>query len=402
MLATGIAKQLRYKAESSWAVPPGASGAQLLRRVQSTLALKKATFQSNELVSTYQLQDFRHGPRTVDGAINGELSPGTWEDFIAAALRRLFTAVTASSGLSITITGAGPTYNVARSAGSWLTDGAKIGMVGRFTAGTFNALNSQKNLVFTAVTALNLTVMTLNGSALFAEGPIATATMTYPGKVTFVPQTGHTDTSFSIEHYHADLVLSERFDGCKINQMDVGLPPSGIGTINSAFIGRDMTPGVAAYYTAPTAESTSGLLAASNGLLIAQGAAIAVVTSLNFSVKGNMVGEGVIGSNLYADITEGRVMVDGQFTALFDSATIRDYFLNETEVSLAAVMPASPAANAEFMSFVLPRVKLGAADKDDGDKALVQTCPFTALENVTGGAGVSSERTTVWVQDSLA
>lgn len=401
-LATGIAKTLRYKAESSWAVPPGASGAQLLRRVSSTLALKKATFQSGELVSTYQLQDMRHGTRSVDGAINGELSPGTWKDFIAAALRRDYTAVTASSGLSITISGTGPTFTVARAAGSWLTDGAKVGMVGRLTAGSFNAANINKNLVFTAVTALNLTVMPLNGVALVAEGPIATATMSYPGKLTYVPQTGHTDKSFALEHWHSDLSLSERFDGCKINQCDIAIPPSGMGTINTAFLGKDLVTAGAQYFTSPTAETTSGLLAGPNGIMIVQGAAVAIMTGLNFSIKGNMTGEAVIGSTNYQDITEGRVLVDGQFTALFDSATMRDYFINETEVSIAAVLPSSNSATAEFVSIVIPRAKLGASDKDDGDKAIIQTCPFTALENVTGGAGTSSERTTVWFQDSLA
>jgi hypothetical protein len=38
---------------------------------------------------------------------------------------------------------------VARSAGSWLTDGIKIGQVGRLTAGGFNAANSNKNLLVT-------------------------------------------------------------------------------------------------------------------------------------------------------------------------------------------------------------------------------------------------------------
>jgi hypothetical protein len=66
------------------------------------------------------------------------------------------------------------------------------------------------------------------------------------------------------------------------------------------------------------------------------------------------------------------------------------------------VLGTSPAAAAEFMAFSLPRVKFGGADKDDGDKSIVQTLPFTALENVAGGAGTSSEATTFWVQDSLA
>jgi hypothetical protein len=39
-----------------------------------------------------------------------------------------------------------------------------------------------------------------------------------------------------------------------------------------------------------------------------------------------MKGEQVIGSTTFADITEGRVLVDGQMTALFDGVTLRDLF----------------------------------------------------------------------------
>lgn len=402
MLATGIAKQLRYKAESSWGTPPGATGAQLLRRVTSDLSLKKQTFESAELISSYQRRDFRHGTRSVEGTINGELSAGTWKDFLAAAVRRAFTSVAAMTGLSITIAGTGPTFTVTRSAGSFLTDGVKAGQVVRLTAGSFNAANLNKNLVVLSLTATVLTVMPLNGVALVAEGPIASATVSVPGKVTYVPDTGHTDSSFAFEHWHGDLSLSERFDGCKINEANITIPPTGIATIGLGVMGKDMVAAGSQYFTTPTAETTTGLLASSHGLLLAQGAAVAVLTGINFGVKGNMVAEPVVGSNVYADITEGRVLVDGQMTALFESATLRDYFLNETEVALTAVIAASPAAAADFMSFSMPRAKFGDAAKDDGDKAIVQSMPFTALENTAGGAGQSTEKTTIYVQDSQA
>jgi hypothetical protein len=86
-IGTGVAKQVRYKAQPTWATPPAASGAQLLRRVTSDLNKKKGTFESNEITSTAAA---RLPPRhlVVEGSINGELSPGTWKDFFAMALRR--------------------------------------------------------------------------------------------------------------------------------------------------------------------------------------------------------------------------------------------------------------------------------------------------------------------------
>jgi tail tube protein len=402
MIATGIEKQLRYKVESSWGVAPGATGAQLLRRTSSTPDLKKQTFESTELARHKQRVDFRHGPKSVEGTINGELSPGTYEDFLAAAVRRAFTAVTALTTLSLTIAGAGPTYTITRATGDWLAGGIKFGQVGRITAGSVNAANLNKNLLILSLTATVLTVMPLNGEALVAEGPIASCTWTPTGKVSYIPSTGHIDQSFAFEEYHADLGKSELFLGCKINQVDIAMPPTGMATIALQLLGKDMTPANVEYFTTPAAELTTGILAGANGLLVAQGGAVAHVTGLNFSGKGNMSAEPTVGSNVYPDIAEGRVLVDGQLTALFESVAMRDYFLNETEVSLIVALSASAAAAADFMSFTFPRVKFGGAAKDDGDKSIVRTLPFTSLYYAAGGAALAQEQTSLYVQDSQA
>jgi len=235
-----------------------------------------------------------------------------------------------------------------------------------------------------------------------AEGPIATSTWTPTGKVTFAPSTGHTDLSYAFEHWHSDVALSEVFSGCKVNRMNIGLPPSGMSTIGFDFLGKDVTTASAEYFTSPTVETSSGILASPNGILVAQGGAIALLTGLTINQDSNMSVEPIVGSTTYADIAEGRILVSGQVTALFSDATLRDYFLNETEVSLVAALSASPSASADFISIGLPRIKFGDASKDDADKSLIQTLPFTALYNSAGGTGVSSEQTTIYIQDSQA
>lgn len=400
--ATGVNKQLKYKAETTWGTVPSASGSQLLRRMTSMLSLKKQTYESNEISPTVQRLDFRHGMRSIENAINGELSPGTYKDFFAGALRRDFTAVTAITGASITISGTGPTYTLARAAGSWLSDGIKIGYMVRLTAGGFNANNLNKNLWVVAVTASNLTVYVLNGSTLTAEGPIGSATASVTGKITYAPSTGFTDKSFSFEHWHSDLSLSEVFSGCKINRTTLQLPATGISTIQLDVMGKDIVTASSEYFTSPTAATTSGVFAAVNGLLAVQGSAVATVTGLNIQIDDSMTTEPLVGSNTYGDIAEGRILVSGQLTAVFDSGTLRDLFIAETEASLMVALSTSSVAGADFVTLAMPRIKFGGADKDDGDKTIIQTLPFTALYNVNGGAGIQSELTTLQVQDSLA
>lgn len=400
--ASGVAKQLRYKVESTFGTAPGATGAQLLRRVQSSLDLTKDTYQSAEIRSDFQVADFRHGVRRVAGNISGELSPGTYKDFIAAALRRAFAAVGAVTGLSITVSGSGPTYTLARASGSWLTDGIKIGQVGRFTAGSLNAANLNKNLLPIAVTASNLTVLPLNGAALVAEGPIASCTWTPTGKLTYTPTTGHTDQSFAIEHWYSDISQSELFVGCKANDIDISLPPTGMATIAMAMMGKDITTNSAQYYTSPTAATATGIVAAVNGVLVVGGTAVAICTGLSLKIAGGYSGDPVVGANSVPALVPGRVVVTGQFTAYFSDATLRDNFINEDEISLIVALTTSNAAAADFIGFTIPRIKLGGAQKDDGEKSLVATFPFQALFNSAGGSGTSTEQTTLVVQDSQA
>ena len=401
-IATGVAKKLTIMKEVAFAVAPGPAGAQALRRVTSTLALTKQTYNSAEIRPDYQLSDMRHGVRSVTGAINGELSPLTHQLVIAAALRKAFVATAAITGASITIAGSAPTYTVTRAAGSFLTDGVKIGDVIQLSVGTFTAANLAKNLFVTALTATVATVVVLNGTALVAEGPIATSTVTVIGKKAFVPSTGHTNDSFSIEHWHSDIAQSELFRGCRVSQLAVGLPPTGMATLAATFMGIDMTPAQAQFFTSPTAATTSGVLAAVNGALTLAGVPVALVTGLTITINPSMTMIPVVGSNVYPDIFPGRVMVTGQATVLFADNVARDYFVNETEVSLNCAFATGNAANADFMTFILPRIKIGGATKDDGEKGLVQTMPFTALLNVNGGAALSSDATTLSIQDSLA
>jgi hypothetical protein len=401
--ASGLFKQVAYKAETSFGVIPSATSAQSLRRVQSTLDLTKETYQSNEIRRDFQLVDFRHGVRRVEGRVSGELSPATYKDFIQCALKRDFTAVTPATLVSVTIAGSGPSYTITRGLGSYITDGFKVGDVIRLSVGSPSlSANFGKNLLIVGLTATVATVITANGSAMVAEGPVVGSTITVVGKKTFIPQTGHTDKSFSVEHYYADLVQSEVFSGCKPTAIAIGLPPTGLATIDVDFMGQNVTTASSQYFTNPTAPTTTGLLAAVNGEVRVGGSSVATLTGLTLNIASNYSGDPVVGSNTVPFMFAGRVVVTGQATAYFDSVALRNAFFNESEVEIIGVFTASNDADAAFMSFVLPRVKIGGASKNDGEGGLIQTLPFQALLNTAGGTGTNSEQTTIVIQDSAA
>jgi hypothetical protein len=409
-IASGVFKKLAYKVEATYGTKPAATGpnGQALRRVESTLDLAKDTYQSNEIRPDMQVSDFRHGVRRVGGNIRGEISAKTYSDFFAALLRKDFTAVTALTGLSITIqvgsvNNGVQQYTITRATGDFLTGGIKIGDVIRLSAGTFNAANLLKNMLVLGVTATILTVVPLNGVAMVAEGTAVTgSTVTVVGKKTYVPTTSHTDKSFSIEHFYSDITQSEVFTGCKIAEARLSLPPTGIATADFTVQGQNVDATAAQYFTAPVAAPTSGVMAAVNGMVVVGGTMMSVITGLEITISGNYSGDPVVGSNVIPNVFPGRVTVSGQFTKYFDTVAQRDAFLQETEVAIIGVFTADNGGTADFVSFVMPRVKLGGATKNDGEIGLVETIPFTAIFNGAGGTGVATEQTTIVIQDSAA
>ena len=410
VIAAGLFKQLAYKVESSFGVAPGQSGGQLLRRVQSTVDLSKETYAANEKRTDFQIADFRHGVRRVQGQVTGELSPKTYADLFGVLLKRDFGAVSPVTSLSVTIAGTGPTYTVTRGTGDYLTAGLKVGDVVRLSGAGLDAANANKNLMVTDLTATVATVIPLNGSALVAEGPIASTTVTVVGKKTFVPTSGHTDKSIAFEHWYSDIAQSELFLGNKVSKASLSLPPTGLATVSFDVMGQDLASvakrgNVAEntqYFTAPTAITSTGTLAAVNGLLRVGGSTIATVTGLTVDINTNYTGDPVVGANTIPQMFPGKVNVSGQFTAYFDSVTLRDAFVNETEIDLIGVFTSDNTAAADFITCVMPRIKVGSANKDDGDGGLVQTFSFQALLNTSGGTGAKTEKTTFSMQDSQA
>lgn len=394
-LATGVAKQVRYKKETTWGTAAGATGGQLLRRVTSDLDLNKETYQSAEIRTDYQIADFRHGVRSVAGTINGELSPKTYADFFAAGLRKDFVAGATTGAKTTLAVGVGGA-TITDSGNGFVTAGFVVGNVINAT-GFATANNNNHYCLVTSVAAGSLGVVSLDGVALTAESAGATVTVQVVGKISYTPETGHTDNSFSIEHFYADIAQSELFTGCKVNSIGVSLPPTGMATVGISFMGKDVTTGTAEYFTTPTATTNAGILASVNGIAYAIGARQTVLTGLTINIAGNMTMEPVVGSNTYPDIFEGRVVVSGELSAYFENGTLRNAFLNEDEVALMFVFTADNSKNPDFISFVMPRVKLGGASKDDGEKGLIQTIPFQALFNDTG---TGASKTTLLVQDS--
>jgi hypothetical protein len=398
-ISKGTAKVVAYKKEATWGQLAGATGGKQLRRVTADFNLEKETYESSEIRTDRQTADFRHGVRSAAGNLSGELSPKTYSDFMAAVVARDFSAVTALSGLSVTIAASDDLYTVTRSAGSFIADGIKVGNVVRLTGAGLNTNNSNKNLLVVSMTATVLTVKVLNGTPMVAEGPIASVGVSVPGKQTYVPKTGHTDDSFTVEQWFGDIAQSEVYTGMKVGSMAVSLPATGLTTVEFSFMGKDLTQkGTTQYFTSPTAQGTEGIFAAVNGAMVVDGQVVGLVTSADFTIERALENATAIGSNSIAEVFTGRIIATGNLSVYFQDANFRNYFDNETPVSIVMALTTNNTATSDFVSFVLPKVKLNGHTVDDGELGLTASVPFQALLNDVTNTGLIDS--TVMIQDS--
>lgn len=399
-ISKGTAKQVAYKKETTFGTLAGNTSGKLLRRVTANFNLVKEAYESAEIRVDRQVADFRHGVRSAEGTLNGELSSASYADFMGSIVGKDFAAVTLGSAVQTTVTAVGTTYTLVRSTGSWLTDGIRVGMVIRASGLTATADNG-KNLLVASLSATNAVVVPLNGSTIAAQAVASAVTLTTPGKQTFVPTTGHTDDSYTVEEFYSDIAQSEVYTGMKVNNLSVQLPATGLTTVDIGFAGKDLTQvGTSQYFTSPTAQNSNGIFAAVNGVMLVDGAAVALVTSADFAIERATENAAVVGSNSVADIFTGRIRVTGNLSVYFQDAAFRDYFDDETPVSIVLTVTADSSDAANFVAFTLPKVKLGSFTKDDGELGLIASASFQALLNDVTSAGLAA--TTIQIQDSAA
>lgn len=413
-LAEGVSVRHTYKAYATGvitsnsqpvsATDPAATGGQILRRVSSSLQLTKDTYQSQEIRSDRQIADFRHGVKRVTGSITGELSPLTYFDLIEAACRGTRVNALSDSNTEFTSVAAdNATSKFTYAGGDPIAEGYRVGMIIRF-ASLSEATNNSKNFVILSFGGTSNREVTVY-PAPTTMGADTTFTVTSTGKTIGVPSSSFVSRKFAFERYYSDLDIHELFTECRIAGFSLNLPATGLATIEIPVLGRDResgTGGSSPFFTAPTAETTTGLTAAVNGLIRVAGATVGVVTGANINMNLNPSADVVVGQNFVPEIFLGRANVTGQLTAFFESFTIPDLFVNETEAQVLLYLTTTSAANSPALTILLPRVKFGAGGSPNvqGEGGQSITLPFQALRKLTADTTDGVEDTTIHIADT--
>ena len=370
-LGEGISCRIAYKAYSTGAIQsnvqpdssidPGTTDGQILRRTSSTLSLTKDTYQSAEVRTDRQIGDYRHGVKRVTGSLNGELSPGTYWDFVEAVLRGTGTAAVAKSEAELTSVAAdNATSKFTFDGGDPVTEGYRVGMVIRFT-NLSEALNNSKNFLITGFSGASNRDVSVHPAPTTMSADTA-FNVTSVGKRVFTPASGHVSRKFAIEHYFADLDIFELFTECRIGGMNFNLPATGMATVEIPIMGRDMetgSAGSAPFFSAPADVTGTGILAAVNGLIRVQGVNQGIITGAQVNINLSPESPAVVGQNFVPEIFLGRTEITGQLTAFFEDLTLVNYFRDETEISVLLYLLASSADAADAMTIFCKRGKTG-------------------------------------------
>ena len=383
---TGRNLLVAYKAESTFGTSPDpASGGKVFRPNSGGLSLTKEPIRSNEVRRDGQITRGRHGSRSVSGSYAGDLSLGSYDDFIQAVLRGTFDAPLALTGLAVAADSVGKTFT--RASGSWITDGVRVGDVVRF--GAFAAGGAPNNGKNFRVTGLTATVMTV-AETVATVTEQSSITLARPKKVVM----GTTPRSFTIEENEIDIDGSEIFTGCRIGQVQIQLQPNGMATVTFSIVGQDMdvkTGSDAPFFTSPSATTSIGMTAVE--AVIRLGAEdVLDLTAVDITINLNAAGNPVVGSNVTPDVFTNQATVEGSITALRKDVTRTQQFLNEDQLSIHLLFTENESEPKDFCSFFIGNMTLSSASKSElgSDGARTQQLSLLIGKDERGGAYESS------------
>lgn len=397
-IAVGSLVQVAYVAESTYGTTPASAPFQEIRDVSFSMNLTKESYQSEERRSDRQRQDVRHGYRTANGDIGGELSVSSWDDFLQAVM-----GGTWATGASAAFTGIG----VATGTNRFTVTSANFPTIGIRVGDVFNVTTvapaSIPGLTDRSFTALSVGVSTIEvepgtiGTTMSASGIIAVAGR----KVSM----GNTYRSFTIERFLSDRGLYQNFKGVRVNQVQISAPASGMVTVTFGLMGQDgsgfaSTTLSSTYVAAPQTSPFASVF----GELYEGGAVMGFVTAADLTINNNMAGPQVVGRETMPDMLFGRYAdVTGTLTVLFTDAAMHSKFVNEAESTLILRFQDRSDLNSGtgFIQFTMPRIKYTGADMDDSpDTGITMQMPFTALKplaanTVQGTSAVVIQRSNV-------
>lgn len=384
-IANGSRHSLAYVEESVQGTTPNSPTFKPVRHTGCTLALNKSNVTSNEIRSDRQITDSRHGNFQVGGEAQTELSYGSFDDLLEALFGGTWAASATITDTTISAEAADNSFN--DSGNGFLAAGFVAGMYVDVTGFTGDAANNIARGVITSVTAGKMIIGGAEGDLIVDDAAGESVTIAAAS----ILIGGISRRYFTFERLFADIAQYLRYTGCELNTLALNVQPNAIATANFgvAGLGADPAAGSAlagATYDNPT---TTSPMDSFTGTLEEAGSVISVVTQIQLQVNNGLDPLFVVGQKPAAEMSIGRFTVSGTLTAYFDSVTLLNKFVNETESDL--MFETTDGANT--YRWRLPRIKYNGGQPDvSGEGPVTLAMPITALYDASAGTALSVER----------
>lgn len=150
------------------------------------------------------------------------------------------------------------------------------------------------------------------------------------------------------------------------------------GTTESAFSG---TSADASGYTA---VATKPIYYHEDGSFNEGGSPVAYLQSISLELNNNVTGERTLGTTGYHSVSSGKVNVTGTVTGLFESVTLYNKYVNNTDSSLSFTLGTAAAGTGETLTFTLHKVRYTSGGiTASGDAGVTVELDFEASYDAT-------------------
>jgi hypothetical protein len=327
--------RLAYVAESVFGTTPTDPDFQILRLVSSDLTYNKETTQSNELDSSRMLTDVPEVAANIQGSINIEWSPVTYDDLIEAVLGGTKSTAIASGAGSAAISFSTPTATVTDT-GAFAN--VEVGQWLLFTGWSNSGNNGWKRVVTNADNdTITITDTGMVTEAAGGSGQIRGSTI----------KNGTTERSFSLEEAYTDLDLLRLFQGQRASMMSMSFSPGAILTGSFGFMGTtvlvadDTADAGTQWYGSGsrTAANTYQVLNSTSNvgdIFINGTLSTACFKMFDLNIDNTLRNVQCVGNKFPGSINYGRQVVSGSLTKLFaDWTTLYDKMLAHEDISIS-------------------------------------------------------------------
>lgn len=384
--ASGSQTRFYYSLEKDGALEPVAPVFKPIRFNTATLNRDGTQIDSNENNPSRQRPPSRRGTYSVVGEMLSELTAGSFDDLMAAALQSEWSGGAVINASMLNFLSADNSINdpFGRFVSSGFIDTDTISI-----QGASDPANNGTGLTATTVTANKIIV---SGATFVDEDlgqPVIVATS---GDELIV---GSYVPTFTIIEVHNDIGVQNAYSGCRVNEIGLAAPLNEAAKLTFGYIGEKVeefiAPGDAVFQDA----TGTPMMVTTSGYLEEAGAVIDYATDYTATMSNNMEALYALFSRSAYSVSNGVFTVEGSMSAYMPDDALINNFINEVEVDHVIQLQDNEAP-VNFIRFTFPTVNYTQLDKPvDGQGAIIQNYTLSAGYDETAGTTVKIERGTV-------